>query len=387
MTLLDNKHLHHFFLNKEINELYVAVALKTFAVSLISIFVPIYLFELGYTIPHIIFYFMLLSGAFLVVTPISTKVVSKLGVKHSMLLSMPFLIAYYTGLIYLETTLWLFYVLPFLFSLHTSLYNFGYHLNFIEHADAKKEGREIAFLKIATNVMAFVSPFTGALIIIMFGFKWIYLIGGGLLLVAMAPLFMTRDVFEPVRFSAEDVVKFLVSKKNSWLNLSFLGYALESRIGGILWPIFLFFLLDDLRIVGGLYSLAFLVSLIAIYFIGKRTDKVSKRRLIKNGTLLHSVGWIGRLFVFNPLTVFLVDSFKNVAQSLLQIPWDALSYDLAKKQNYFEFVVAREIVFNFTRVVLLPLVALLFFYLGAPFKLVFVIAAISSLLYAAITKA
>ena len=387
MSLLDNKHIHHFFINKEINELYIAVALKTFAVSLISIFVPIYFYQLGFSIPQIIFYFMLLSAAFLVVTPLSTKVVSRVGVKHSMLLSMPFLIMYYAGLIALGKYAALFFILPFFFSLHTSLYNFGYHLNFIEHADKKAQGREIAFLRIVSNMMAFVSPFAGALIITFFGFRWIYLIGSGLMLMAMAPLFLTKDVFEQIDFSAKDVIRFLVSKKNRWVNASLVGYAIESRIGMILWPIFLLIILNNLTMVGGLYSLTFLVSLIAIYWVGKKTDKASKKVLIRRGTLLHSLGWIGRLFVYNPLTVFLVDSFKNIAQAVLHIPWTSFSYDLAKKQNYFEFIVAREIIFSFSRVVLLPFIVLLFYYLGSPFKLVFVLAAVSSLFYATITRA
>jgi len=191
-------------------------------------------------------------------------------------------------------------------------------------------------------------------------------------------------VHEKATFSTRDLIRFLVSKKNIWINTSFIGYAFEARIGEILWPIFLLLLVGSLKVVGGLYSLTFLFSLLVLYFVGKATDKRGKRELIARGTFLHSLGWVARLFVFNPLTVFLADSFKNMAQSILHIPWCALSYDIAKKQNYFEFIVAREIVFKGARVVLFPLVILLFYTVGFNFKLVFLLAAISSLFYVTI---
>ena len=43
-----NELLHHYFKNKELDELYVSVALKALAVSFIQVFVPIYLYKLGF---------------------------------------------------------------------------------------------------------------------------------------------------------------------------------------------------------------------------------------------------------------------------------------------------------------------------------------------------
>jgi len=39
-------HFHQFFKNKELNHLYISVAVMTFGEDLISIFVPIYLYKL-----------------------------------------------------------------------------------------------------------------------------------------------------------------------------------------------------------------------------------------------------------------------------------------------------------------------------------------------------
>jgi len=50
-------HEHHNFLhflkNRELNELYATMAIKSFSISLIGIFIPIYLLNLGYTLQSV----------------------------------------------------------------------------------------------------------------------------------------------------------------------------------------------------------------------------------------------------------------------------------------------------------------------------------------------
>lgn len=387
MTLIDSKHLHHFFLNKDINELYVSVAIMSFATSLIAVFVPIYLYQLGYSLESIIFYYIIVSAFFLLFSFPAAKVVSKLGVKHSMLLSMPFLIAYYIGLMFIGQQPILFYLLPIVYPMHTVLYNYGYHLNFIEHSDKAVYGREIAFLRICSNVMSFIAPLIGAMIIVLFNFNVVYLVGSALLLVSTLPLFLTTEVFEEIDFSIKSLARFVFSRKNVYLNLSFVGYAVESIINRIIWPVFLVLVMGSIAMVGGIISLTLFVSLIFIYYIGNLTDKRDKGLIISIGTVLHAVGWFGRLFVGSPLSIFTVDTYKNMAQTTLQLPWSALSYELAKRENYFEFIVAREIVFNLARVAILPMLVFLIYYIGFGFQTCFVVAAVFSLMYILIKRA
>jgi hypothetical protein len=46
------------FLKREIGELYITVSIQTFALSMISLFEPIYLFELGFSISQILLFFI-----------------------------------------------------------------------------------------------------------------------------------------------------------------------------------------------------------------------------------------------------------------------------------------------------------------------------------------
>ena len=66
----------------------------------------------------------------------------------------------------------------------------------------------------------------------------------------------------------------------------------------------------------------------------------------------------------------------------LQIPWAAHSADLAIKEGYFNFIVRKEIIFNITRILLLPILMLIFYINYHPFIISFIIAGVFTLGYA-----
>src|SRR3990167_7412628 len=109
MSLLNHHSIHNFFKDKELNHFYLTIAIITFGEALIGIFVPIYLYKLGYEIYQILFFYFLLSFYFVIFSYISAKIVSKIGIKHSILFAMPFLIFYMLGLNFIESSVVIFY--------------------------------------------------------------------------------------------------------------------------------------------------------------------------------------------------------------------------------------------------------------------------------------
>lgn len=373
--------MHEFFNKKELNRFYLAVAIMTFADGLISIFVPIYLFQLNYPIYSIIFFYFLVSFSFVVFSYPGAKIVSKIGIKHSILWSAPFLILYYLGLMVIDNYDWLFFVLPPLLSWRMILYNYGYHLNYIVHSDRKKRGREVSFLAavaVAVNVLA---PLVGGFIAFYAGFSILYVIGSIILIVGVFPLFLTKDGYEELKFTRKNLWKAIFSSKEKGALISFSGYAIESVIGRTIWPIFLITILATVSKTGLIVTLSMITSLLVFYFIGKITDKYNKIKLVKWGTLLYFWAWVGRIFANSTLKIFIVDSYKNIAEKILHIPWSAKSYDLAVKRGYFRFLVGREIIFNLSRIIIMPFLILLFYINIYPFIISFVIAALFSIGY------
>ena len=387
MSLLTHFYHHHFFRNKELNHFYLSVAIMSFGEALINIFVPIYFYKLGYPVYIIIFFYFLVSLSFVIFSYWGAKIVSKIGIKHAILWSTPFLILYYLGLKLLGGQPWLFFILPLLVSWRAILYNYGYHLNFITHSENKSRGMAISFIGILSIAVYILAPLIGGFIAY-HSFALLYLIGSCVLILGTLPLFFTKDSYEKLSFTAGGIFREIFSRENRGMLISFSGYAVESIIGRVIWPIFLIIILITVQKTGLLITLSMVFSVIVFYIIGKITDKYDRIKLLRVGALFYTLGWIGRIFANSPLKIFIVDSYKNIAEKVLHVPWAAHSYDLFVKKGlfsiqkkHFRFIVAREVVFNLARVVVMPLLILIFFIGLNPFMLSFIIASVFSIGY------
>ncbi|MCH7758853.1 MFS transporter [Patescibacteria group bacterium] len=381
MSLLNNFHLHGFFRNKELNHFYITVAIMAFAEDLIAIFVPIYFFQLGYPVYLIIFFYFLVSLSFVIFSYPGAKLVSKIGVKHAILWSTPFLIGYYFGLRIIDSQSWLFFLLPVLLSGRMILYNYGYHLNYITHSNRKTRGRELSFFGITAAGAHIMAPLIGGVMVFYFGFSALYILSSLLLILGTLPLFLTREGYEKLKFSRQDLWKEIFSRKQRGELISFSGYAVESIIGRTIWPVFLIIILVDVYKTGLVVTLSIVISISFLYFIGRMTDTYNKIKLLKLGTFLYFFAWIGRIFADTTLKIFVIDSYKGIAEKVLHIPWAAKSYDLAMERGYFRFLVSREIIFNLSRIVVMPFLILLFYLDFYPFILSFATAALFSIGY------
>ena len=93
MSTTDQDYKHfHFFANKEITSLYITLGLFQFAEGLISIFVPIYFWQLGMSMSKIIFFYLLISIAIVLEALIIMPLLRKLSDKTMMISSFPFII-------------------------------------------------------------------------------------------------------------------------------------------------------------------------------------------------------------------------------------------------------------------------------------------------------
>ncbi|MBR9677580.1 MFS transporter [Candidatus Woesearchaeota archaeon] len=374
--------LHKFFVEKEINQLYTSVFLMTIAQNLISFFVPIYLYQNGYSITKIILFFFLISLSFVIFSLFSARIVTNIGIKHAIFISVPFLVFYYIGLQLLPSIKALFFVLPTIKAFRMMFYNYGFHLNYIEHSNAKKRGTELSIIGILSIIGTVIAPAIAGIIIGLKSYDALFIIAIIILFFSVIPLFFSPDIKESTMLNYKLAKQYLTNKQNITNFLSFSGYAVESIIGRILWPIFLIILFLTTQKVGFVVTVTISVSLMIVYFIGKISDKQkNKKKLLRFATTLYFFAWIGRVFANNAFRVILVDSYKNFSEKILHLPWSAQSYDDATKENYYTFIVIREIIFNLSRIIFLPFIMLVFFIDFYPFTISFIIAATFSLLY------
>jgi MFS family permease len=348
--------IHHRFFgflhNKELGELYACLALRSFAMAMISIFIPIYLLNLGYSFQTVLIYYAILSFTHALVTIPAAKLGSRIGFKHLMLISMFFIIAHFLLLYSLETYDFWLYIIPILYGIHSALFWTGYHVDFAKSSDQKHRGREVGFIKIITSLVHVIGPLAGGLIIAFLGFHILFIICIIIFIFAALPLFMTKDIHDPFNFSIREV--FLEQKKGSFVG--YIGHGFESTINHVIWPIFVFFfIISDFTVLGSIYSVSLIFGLIFTFIVGIFSDN-HRYLVMKIGSVLNSIIWIFRIFIRTSGQVFLVDSFIGISRTLLYVPYDALSYDKAANQGIVNHIVFREMTINLAGAVVLLIV-------------------------------
>jgi len=357
----------------------------TFGERLINIFVPIYFYNLGFKIPEILSFYFLVSLFFVIFSFLGAQITSKIGEKLSILISTPFIILFYLGLTLANTQSALFYILPIFLAFRMIFFNYGFHLNFLKNSNQEKRGQELAFFGMIKLLATMLAPFIGGLIATIH-FNALFVVSSFLIFIGSVPLFLSSNKYQKIEFSSKSLFQNNLSKQNTGNLISFSAYAIESIIGRTIWPIFLITILGSINKTGLFISISMILSLLVFHFVGKLTDQINKIRMLKIGTVLYFFAWLGRAFADTSLKVLFVDSYKNLSEKILNIPWSAHSYDLAKRQDYFEFIVSREIIFNFSRVLVFPFLIFLFYIDFHPFLISFLIASLFSLGYVFIDK-
>jgi len=84
-----------FVPKEELVQIYVSLAIRSFALSLLGIFLPLYLYkEVGFAFNEMLSFYIFFPVVLAIMAPLAAKFCAKFGVKHSVLFSMPFYIAF-----------------------------------------------------------------------------------------------------------------------------------------------------------------------------------------------------------------------------------------------------------------------------------------------------
>lgn len=383
--LFDFHHLHfHLYGNKEVKSFYLMVAIKSFANGLISVFIPIYFWELGLPLWQIFFFYFLNALFFIMIVFSLLPLIRKISDKMMIFLSIPFLVLYFLGLSIMSGATTIFYILPILLALHQVLFNIGFHLDFSGAIDSKHLGREVGLRKMMAALTGFMAPFIGGILIGLWGFQYTFLIGFTLLFLAVLPLFFVpKRTFSP-NLNLGGILSYLKNKSLRPFHVSSLGYATETMIGGIVWPLFIFFSIGSIQKFGGIISIGLMAGVVVTYLAGFLSDAGQRRKVFKWATSFFSLIWVTRPFLKNIFMVVGSHVGGHILYSALIVSWISQYYKIARAVPVPGlFILSQEIIYRLIRLPFLLIIMFLAYNLDLDqfFTVSFIIAAIVSLLF------
>ncbi|MCK4670786.1 MAG: MFS transporter [Nanoarchaeota archaeon] len=349
-------HLRRLFPKNEMSEIYLAVATRALAFSMINLFIPLYLYmELGFTLKQIAVFYIIYSIAFGAVTPFAAKLAARVGLKHAILMSCPLYIMFYFLLYSLKAISIPFLIIPIFLGVASGLFWISFHIEFAKVSVAGKRGVETGKWIGYSSLAVLFGPLIGGILIDTTGFTVVFVIASILLVASATFLFFTKERHVPAVISFRHVF----SKRNMKNSLAFIGYGVHTMAGGVLWPLFIFFILHTYTSLGFLGSLAGASTAFVTFIVGKMSDKYNKRHVLKVGSSLYSISWFIRHFVETVGQVFGVTMFASMVFTMVQVPSHALVYE-EFQENLAEKFVFREMALCVGRI----LVLLVFLFTG-----------------------
>ncbi|PIN75943.1 hypothetical protein COV17_03400 [Candidatus Woesearchaeota archaeon CG10_big_fil_rev_8_21_14_0_10_36_11] len=341
-----------FFPQKELNQIYISVALRNFALSLTSLFVPLYLYkELGFTLQQTLYFYLFYSIIFAITTPLAAKFSTRYGIKHSILLSVPLYIIYLLLLYMLPVFNTPLIIISTFMGLSIAFYWMGMHLVFQRASDHKHRGKEIGKREGISIIATLFGPLAGGFFIKFFGFKPLFIVTSIILFSSAGFLFLSKENHVRYTFSVRSI-----TNKKYWKNsLFFVSRGTSVMATGVLWPLFIFTILNNYVSLGLVGSVLAGVGAILIIGTGYLSDHIDKRKIIRYITGFVSLSWFVRAFVTTVSHVFGATVFGAITMGINESPMAALEYDKAR-YNITEYFVNRELFICLGRILILTFV-------------------------------
>ena len=376
------------FLNYRKNDLgplLLSGAARKAAITFISVFSPIYIYEIGlkyqldsrYAIIAVLLFYIILILTKVISLAISENLSQKIGFKHIIWVSSIPFVFFILSLVFAASYPYLLVLAAMFWGIHAGFFWWGYHGYFIKKGDDSHFGLNIGEAGFLETLVAVIFPFLGALIISFWGFNSLYVFSGVFMGIALLLLGKNHERRQRRDIKFSEVVFLLKSHKS--ISLAYIGAQAEGTLYTIIWPVFLFLFFGQVVSLGMVVSVAVFSAAIFSLVLGRWVDKQGERKIISIGTPLVTLSWIIRI-VKKSLPGFIVaDSISNFGQRMVGLPLNTLAY---KKGT--EGGAARAILFRETALAiggLLSLVLLVVWMLcGGKLEDGFIIAAVLSTL-------
>ena len=333
-------HFHHHHWNMEIVEFYIFQTLFNIANSMVNLFLPIFLLTqvggTGYPLWGVMLWFVILEFWCIVANPFSGKIVEYLGPKHAMFFSLPFMAFYYYALRFLTGDFWIDCWFIFLILGIRCIPRMGYNTAldiFMAHHVLKKKknaGKMLALLRIIMVLAAVSAPLIGGFVAFFFSFDVVFNVGIALVVLSGIPLLLTPDEHFKLKYKPQDVFSFALHKVPHPYVMAETGRVFSDVLMWIVWPLFLYFIVQNTADLGVLVSASAFISMIVAYFVGKKVDAGKPEKLIKRGVPVGGGAFLFRALSSNPVTICVVDAIHKIVEPVYRIPYDRFAYKLVR---------------------------------------------------------
>jgi MFS family permease len=325
--IIQKKHFWRTVGFDELSEIYATQLLRSLAISLVGIFVPIYMYKLGYSITAIAGMFLVWFIVRIPFSYLSARAIARFGPKHSMAIAVAVQIAYLSLILSLDSMQWPLWMIGIVGSLSYGLYLMAFEVDFSKIKHTEHGGKEVGYLQIFERIGAILGPIVGGIVATVFDPRYTVALAIFVLCCSLIPLFLTD---EPTRKHQRLTIKGFPYKQNRRNFIVTGAFMLENIVSITIWPLFLgafIIVTNTYAAIGALASVSTIAALVTAYIIGKMIDDNKGKLLLNIGAYANAVIHLLRIFVSTIGQAFAINLANEPLTTMYRMPFLKGVYD------------------------------------------------------------
>lgn len=374
-------------LTRQVRELWTSTLILDLAVSMVTIFEPVFLFvlfsrhwPLKTTLELIALFYLAIYIAYFFVVPWGAKFAKRFGYENSIAVASLFQIAIYFSLFAANRSLIFIYLAILAYIIAKMLYWPAFHSNFARFSTVGEQGREISNLWALESSIYVLGPLIGGLVLEYYGFKVLFLIVSVLILVSNIPMLVTKETFEAHSFPYWPAMKRLFSRENRRHFWARLGYG-EEWIVLVIWPIFMYLVAEDYLGLGVITAISTFITTLLLLFIGRLTDKSDKQKILRFGVIFYFFSWLIKIIARTTFGIVVLDTYGRVAKNSISLPVVASTYHAAQDGSVMNTIVSFEMSLVVGKILAIVLCLVLLQFFSPGWNALFILGGLFTLFY------
>ena len=313
----------------ELSELYTSMMFRSLALNLVGIFIPIYLYDLGFPVWQIMMFYACQLSIWTASLYGVAHLIAKVGPKHTMLASYVFMVMTMMLLASLKELQWPLLMVAGFLALSNSLFFTAFHVDFSKVKHSEHGGKEVGWMYSMERAGAVLGPLIGGLVGFLIGAQYIFATAILLLLAGILPLLLSREptaTNQKLNFRALKVSEI----KHDLLAIGSMG--VENVVTLAVWPLFIgvyVFTENPYIKLGSITSISVLVSLFIARAIGRTIDKNKGRSMLRLGAFSNAILHLFRPFTSSYLGALGINLVNELVTPIYRMPATKGYYDAA----------------------------------------------------------
>jgi len=319
-------------LHSDLHLFELSVWIQAFAQSLFSVFIPIILWRLGFTIQNILGFYFIFNLLDVPLNLVARHLIVRFGARTVLIISICANLVYLITLFNLSNSWTQILILAAALAIFDSFYWVSHIYIFVRSAHASEKMRhDVGTLNIVRDIGGLLAPALGALVLIVSSPRTLIFFSTILMFSSLIPLSRMRHlVFKPEEKvkSFREFFRQPVEKINYFLEA--LG-AIHVEIEDVIWPFFVFLLFKSVQPVALIAVTISFAGLVVTYLTSKYSVRQNIYRLVSYGGLALAFLWTMRAISPNSTTVLYVTVFLIALTGILvDIPMDVAIFERSR---------------------------------------------------------